>query len=160
MRALDDVDLQILEALQQDGRLSNTDLARRVGLTATPCLERVKRLERDGVIAGYVALINPKAVERSLLVYIEVTTESAALADNERFKAAVERLPEVLDCHMVGGGFDFLLRARLKDMDAYRIFYSTALAELPGVRETRTYFVIDEFKSTTALELRRGRDMP
>ncbi len=153
-KQLDDIDLEIMAALQADGRLSNVDLAKHVGLTPTPCLERVKRLEREGVIEGYTARINPQAIDRGLLVFVEVTTESAAVVENERFRAAVNQLPDVQECHMVGGGFDYLIKLRVADMAAYRDLYSGGLAELPGVREMQTYFVIDEFKHTTELPLK------
>lgn len=149
--ALDETDLKILSELQADGRLSNIQLAKLVGLTPTPCLERVKRLERHGVIQGYHARINPDALGLGMIVFVEVTTERATAPEHELFRAAVQRLPEVLECHMVGGGFDFLLKARVADMNDYRDFFHRMLAELPGIRATQTYFVIEELKSTPVL---------
>lgn len=153
-KKLDEIDAKILAALQSDGRLTNAALAQRVGLSATPCLERMKRLERDGVIEGYSARLNPALLGVALLVFVEVTIERTSEDVFGNFQTAVLKLPEVLECHMVAGGFDYLLKVRVRDMAAYRAFLGTALSVLPGVQETHTYVVMEEVKSTTALPLK------
>lgn len=143
-KALDATDLAILTELQTDARLTNVQLAERVGLTPTPCLERVKRLERDKVIQSYHARLDAAAVGLPLLVFVTVKMKAATAKDNQRFAAAVRALPQVLECHMLAGGFDFLIKARVADIAEYRDFYADQLAELPAVSEIQSYFVIDE----------------
>jgi Lrp/AsnC family leucine-responsive transcriptional regulator len=143
-KMLDAIDRAILSELQRDARLTNVQLAERVGLTPTPCLERVKRLERDGVIQSYHARLDASAVGLPLLVFVSVRTRSATARDNAKFAEAVAKLPQVLECFMVAGGSDFFLKARVADIAEYRHFYSHHLAELPGVSEIQSYFVIDE----------------
>jgi Lrp/AsnC family transcriptional regulator, leucine-responsive regulatory protein len=143
-RTLDQIDLAILAELQQDAKLSNVTLAERVGLTPTPCLERVRRMEREGVIQSYHAKLDANAVGYSLLVFVSIKTRTATARDNDKFAAAVRALPQVLECYMVAGGSDFFIKARVRDITEYRDFYSHQLAELPGVAEIQSYFVIDE----------------
>lgn len=150
---LDRVDRRLLEALQTDGRIPIVDLAEKVGLSATATTERVKRLTRDGYILGYAARLNPDRLGRGLLVFIEVKLDRTTPDVFERFAHAVGRAPEVLECHMVAGGFDYLVKTRVADMVAYRHFLSDVLLSLPGVRETHTYAVMEEVKNTAALPL-------
>ena len=117
---LDSIDLRILKELQADGRLSFTDLAPKVGLTVSPCLERVRRLERAGVIRGYGAVLDPHAVNAGLLVFIELSLTYSSPDIFAEFKRAVRKLPQILECHLVSGDFEYLLKARLRDMNAYR----------------------------------------
>ena len=151
---LDRTDKRILRELQANGRMSNVELARRVQLSATPCLERVRRLEQSGYIRDYVAVIDPHRIEATLLLYVEVTLERTTPDVFERFKAAIVAHPEVLECHMVAGGFDYLVKVRVPDMQAYRHFLGEGLTAAPGVRETHTYVVMEEIKETTALDIR------
>lgn len=144
---LDPIDLQILGELQADGRLTNVELARRVGLSPTPCLERVRRLERDGVIRGYRAELDPAPLDAGLIVFVEVAIDRTSHEAFDRFALAAKALAEVAECHMVAGGFDYLLKVRVSDMQAYRDFLGRALAEVPHIRETRTYVVMEEVKS-------------
>ena len=153
MEALDAVDRRLLRALQEDGRLSNAELARRCNLSAAACFERVRRLRARRVITGYAALIDPAKVGRGLLIFVEVLLDRTTGDMFEAFAEAVRRQPEVLECHMVAGGFDYLIKARVGDMDAYRAFLGDVLVRMPGVRETRTYAVLEEVKATTALPL-------
>ncbi len=139
---LDRVDRRLLEALQADGRIPIVDLAEKVSLSATASTERVKRLTRDGYILGYTARLNPDRLGRGLLVFIEVKLDCTTPDVFERFAHAVGRAPEVLECHMVAGGFDYLVKTRVADMTAYRHFLSDVLLSLPGVRETHTYAVM------------------
>ena len=151
---LDRTDLKILDALQTDGRLSNLKLAENVGLSPTAVLARVQRLSKDGYILGYEARLNPLKLGAGLMVFVEVLLDKTTPNVFEAFKAAVQVRGEILECHMVAGGFDYLLKTRMADMTAYREFAGTVLWQLPGVRETRTYAVMEEIKNTTRLPLR------
>lgn len=151
--SLDRIDRRILLLLQQDGRITTTDLAEKVGLSPTAVAERVKRLTRDGVIRGYAAKLDPGRIGRGLLVFVEIHLERIAPDIFDTFQRAVQRAPEVLECHMVAGGFDYLIKARVADMAAYRTFLADVVLALPGVRETRTYAVMEEVKETTVLPL-------
>ena len=148
---LDKIDRRILAALQQDGRISAVDLAERIGLSPTATGERLRRLQKEGVIAGFTARLNPHRIGLGLLVFVEVSLDKTTPDVFERFAAAVRRAPEVLECHMVSGGFDYLVKTRVSDMTAYRRFLGDVLLALPGVRETRTYAVMEEVKSDGAL---------
>ena len=152
-RGLDKIDLRILRVLQADGRISNLKLAEEVHLSPTAVLERVKRLTRDGYILGYEARLNPLKLGRGMMVFVEVLLDRTTPNVFEQFRAAVQAQEAILECHMVAGGFDYLLKTRMADMAAYREFAGTVLWQLPGVRETRTYPVMEEVKNTTRLPL-------
>ena len=152
--SLDKIDARILRALQADGRVSNLKLAETVHLSATAVLERVKRLTRDGFILGYEARLNPEKLGAGLLVFIEVVLDRTTHDAMSIFKAAVQVRPEILECHLVAGGFDYLIKTRVADMQAYREFVGSVIWALPGVRETRTYAVMEEVKNTTMLPIR------
>ena len=151
--ALDKIDARILRALQADGRISNLKLAETVHLSPTAVLERVKRLTRDGFIVGYEARLNPDKLGLGLLVFIEVILDRTTHDAMHLFKAAVQVRPEILECHLVAGGFDYLVKTRVADMQAYREFVGSVIWALPGVRETRTYAVMEEVKNATALPI-------
>ncbi len=151
---LDKISKRILEELQNDGRISNVDLSARVNLSPAACLERVRKLHDAGYILGYTALLNPHLLDVSLLVFIEVVLERTTPEVFDAFKRSVQTIPEVLECHLVAGGFDYLVKARVKDMNAYREFLGKSLLQLKGVRETHTYAVMEEVKSTTKLVIR------
>jgi Lrp/AsnC family leucine-responsive transcriptional regulator len=148
---LDTVDRKILRLLQDDGRLANVDLAEKVGLSPTATSERVKRLTREGIIAGYGARLDPQKLSRGFLAFVEVTLDKTTPDVFDRFATAVARAPDVLECHLVAGGFDYLIKTRVADMAAYRIFLGEVLLSLPGVRETRTYAVMEEVKASSSL---------
>lgn len=150
---LDRIDRKILAALQSDGRITNLELADKVGLSPTATAERVKRLTRDGYIMGYCARLDPGRLQRGLLVFVEIKLDRMNPEVFSTFAAAVTRAPEVLECHLIAGSFDYLVKARVRDMEAYRHFLSDVLMALPGVRETHTYPVMEEVKHTTALPL-------
>ncbi len=150
---LDRTDLKILRALQADGRMSNLKLAEAVSLSPTAVLSRVQRLTKEGYILGYEARLNPLKLGAGLMVFVEVLLDRTTPNVFEAFKAAVQVRPEIMECHMVAGGFDYLLKTRMADMGAYREFAGTVLWQLPGVRETRTYPVMEEVKNTTRLPL-------
>ena len=151
MTAIDKIDACILRALQADGRISNLKLAEAVHLSPTAVLERVKRLTCDGFILGYGARLNPAKLGAGLMVFIEVLLDRTVHPVVDTFKAAVQVRPEILECHLVAGGFDYLLTTRVADMAAYREFVGSVIWTLPGVRETRTYAVMEEVKNTTSL---------
>jgi len=144
---LDRTDRRILAALQLDGRITTVELADRVGLSPTATSERVKRLIRDGFVTGFRAMLDPVRLGRGLMVFIEVGLDKTTPDVFERFATAVRRAPEVLECHMVAGGFDYLVKTRVADMAAYRHFLGDVLLSLPGVKETRTYAVMEEVKT-------------
>ncbi|MFM7848700.1 MAG: Lrp/AsnC ligand binding domain-containing protein [Rubrivivax sp.] len=150
---LDRIDLRILDVLQRDGRISNLKLAEEVALSPTAVLARVQRLTREGFILGYGARLDPVKLGAGMLVFVEVLLDRTTPNVFEQFKAAVQAHPEILECHMVAGGFDYLLKTRSADMNAYRVFAGRVLWQLPGVRETRTYAVMEEVKSSSALQL-------
>ncbi len=150
---IDRIDLKILNVLQQDGRISNLKLAEAVALSPTAVLARVQRLTRDGYILGYEARLNPLKLGRGMLVFVEVLLDRTTANVFDAFKAAVQVRNEIMECHMVAGGFDYLLKTRMADMAAYRDFAGTVLWQLPGVRETRTYAVMEEVKNSTLLSL-------
>jgi Lrp/AsnC family leucine-responsive transcriptional regulator len=154
MSDLDRIDRRILETLQADGRIANVELAERIGLSPTSVGERVKRLQREGFIEGYGARLDPQRLGLGLLVFVEVLLDKTTPDVFDRFAAAVRRAPEVLECHMVAGGFDYLVKTRVSDMTAYRRFLGETLLGLPGVRETRTYAVMEEVKRDAPLPLR------
>jgi Lrp/AsnC family leucine-responsive transcriptional regulator len=150
---LDRIDLKILQALQVDGRMANLKLAEAVTLSPTAVLARVQRLSREGYILGYEARLNPLKLGAGLMVFVEVLLDKTTPNVFDAFKAAVQVRAEIMECHMVAGGFDYLLKTRLADMTAYREFAGSVLWQLPGVRETRTYAVMEEVKSTTHLRI-------
>jgi Lrp/AsnC family leucine-responsive transcriptional regulator len=152
--SFDRIDLKILQALQLDGRISNLKLAEAVALSPTAVLARVQRLAKEGVIEGYEARLNASKLNVGLMVFVEVLLDKTTPNVFEAFKAAVQVRAEIMECHMVAGGFDYLLKTRMSDMNAYREFAGTVLWQLPGVRETRTYAVMEEVKCTTHLPLR------
>jgi len=150
---LDRIDRRILQVLQADGRLSNLRLAEAVALSPTAVLARVQRLTRAGYILGYEARLDPLKLGLGMLVFVEVLLDRTTPNVFDAFKAAVQVHAQILECHMVAGGFDYLLKTRMADMQAYREFAGTVLWQLPGVRETRTYAVMEEVKSTARLPL-------
>ena len=151
---LDRIDRKILSILQEDGRIANLQLAEAVALAPTAVLARVQRLTRDGFILGYEARLNPLKLGAGMLVFVEVLLDRTTPNVFDQFKAAVQVHPEIMECHMVAGGFDYLLKTRSADMNAYRVFAGNVLWQLPGVRETRTYAVMEEVKHTNHLYLR------
>ena len=153
---LDRIDLKILQVLQVDGRLSNLKLAEAVALSPTAVLARVQRLTREGFILGYEARLNPLKLGRGLTVFVEILLDRTTANVFDQFRAAVQVRDEIMECHMVAGGFDYLLKTRSADMNAYRRFAGDVLWQLPGVRETRTYAVMEEVKNSTHLHIREA----
>jgi Lrp/AsnC family leucine-responsive transcriptional regulator len=153
-KPLDRMDLRILKVLQKDGRISYVDLADKVGLSTSPCLERVKRLERDGYIQNYTALLNPTRLDASLLVFVEISLNYTSETVFEDFREAVSGWPEILECHLVSGDFDYLLKLRIADMASYRQLLGEILHTLPGVRESRTLVAMETVRETTEITIK------
>jgi Lrp/AsnC family leucine-responsive transcriptional regulator len=152
VRDFDRIDRRILDLLQRSGRLSMTELAEQVGLSPSPCTERVRRLEREGVITGYHARVDPAAVGRAMLVFVELKMTTKSDEVFEEVKRQVSIVPEVLDCHLVSGDFDYLVKARIPGMSEYRRLLGNILLKLPGATESRSYVVM-EIKETLYLPL-------
>ncbi|MGB0936029.1 MAG: leucine-responsive transcriptional regulator Lrp [Colwellia sp.] len=153
-RKTDRIDKNILSELQKDGRLSNVELSKRVGLSPTPCLERVKRLESDDYILGYKAILNPAKLDAALLVFVEITLTKTSPDVFNDFAKAVQLVDVIHECHLVSGNYDFLLKTRVSDMSAYRELLGETLLRLPSVSESRTYVVMDEIKSSNMLPIK------
>jgi len=150
---IDAIDKRILQELQKNARISNVELSKRVNLSPTPCLERVKRLEKSGMILGYHANVCPIKTKKSLLVFIEVTLERTTNEVFKEFAETVKGYSEILECHMIAGGFDYLLKLRFKDIQQYRDFLGDGLVNLPKVSLTHTYIVSEEVKDTNYNDL-------
>ncbi|WP_337996306.1 Lrp/AsnC ligand binding domain-containing protein [Oleispirillum naphthae] len=153
IEGLDRLDRKLLRELQADGRITTSELADRIGLSPTATADRIRRLTREGFILGYRAKLDPVKVGRGLLVFVEVLLDRTSPDVFESFAAQVRRSGEVLECHMVTGGFDYLIKARVKDMGSYRAFLGDVILPLPGVRETRTYAVMEEIKAVDTLPI-------
>lgn len=152
-RVLDRTDYNILRRLQESGRMTNADLARSVNLSPTPCLERVRRLESDGYILNYVALLNPNKLGAGVIVFIQVMLDRTSPGVFERFKKQVNLCPEIVECHMVAGGFDYLLKVRARSMVEYREFLGQTLANMSDIKQTHTYVVMEQVKSTHVISV-------
>ncbi|MGJ8679930.1 leucine-responsive transcriptional regulator Lrp [Paraglaciecola sp.] len=150
---IDRIDRNILIELQKNSKITNAELAARVGLSASPCLERVKRLESQGYITGYHARVDPSKLGASMLVFVEITLTKTSVDIFEKFSAAVKTHEDIQECHLVSGNFDFLLKARVADMSRYRKLLGDTLLQLPGVSESRTYVVMEEVKESTLVKI-------
>jgi Lrp/AsnC family transcriptional regulator, leucine-responsive regulatory protein len=147
-RSLDRVDRLILKHLQSDGRKSVVELAREVHLTTSPCLDRVRRLEEEGFIQGYAALLNPDHLGVRLLAFVGIRVDRTTPDVLHDFDAAIATLEEVVECHRVAGGFDYVVKIRVADMQTYSRFLNERLSALPGVAQTHTFVAMEEVKST------------
>lgn len=154
---LDMHDLKILDVLQRDGRISVSDLARQINLSSTPCAQRLRKLEMRGYISGYKAIVEPGAIGLDLLVFIQVTLKETDETTLRSFNSAIGRVENVLECHMVGGDFDYLLKARISGMSDYRKLLGGEIGSLPMVQGTHSYFVMEEVKDGTPLPLKPMR---
>ncbi|UAA37305.1 leucine-responsive transcriptional regulator Lrp [Paraneptunicella aestuarii] len=152
-KSLDRLDRRILDELQKNGRISNVELAKKIGLSPTPCLERTRRLESQGYISGYHATVAPDKVGAAMLVFVEITLTKTSVDIFEEFSTAVKKLDDIQECHLVSGNFDYLLKARVADMSSYRRLLGDVLLRLPGVSESRTYVVMEEVKQTTRIKI-------
>ncbi|MEO7335944.1 MAG: Lrp/AsnC family transcriptional regulator [Caldimonas sp.] len=150
---LDAVDRAILGELQREGRLSNLELAQRIHLSPSACLRRVKSLEETGVIAQYVALVNPRAIGKHGVSFTIINLERVGVAQIEAFEQAVRDQPEVLDCFYVAGSNDYLLRFTYRDAEDLERFHAEVLMRLPGIARSNSLLVLRTVKKTTALPL-------
>jgi Lrp/AsnC family transcriptional regulator, leucine-responsive regulatory protein len=151
MTELDAIDRNLLRLLQEDGRRTTLDLASRVGLSPTGASQRVKRLFREGFITAVRAVLNPAKIGRGTIVFIQVRLDQTTPQVFDRFAEAVANAPEVLECHMVVGGFDYLVKARIADMSVFQDFLQRVILPLPGVRETHTYTSVADVKPDALL---------
>ena len=152
-KPLDRTDRHILECLQANGRMSSVALAKKVNLTTTPCLQRVRRLERDGFIKGYAAQLNPELLDASLLVFVEITCCATHPAHSRNSDARPNNCRNCWNATWFSGNFDYLLKARVKDMHEYRTLLGEKILALPGVSDSRSYMVMEEIKETMSLPL-------
>ncbi len=150
----DRIDWRILDALQHNGRMSIVELAERVGLSKTPCADRVRKLEARGVVRGYHADLDPAAVGAAHIAMVQVVMTRTTADALTRFNEAVRLVPQVQCCHMIAGGFDYLLKIRTRDIDEYRKLMGDVIANLPGVQQTHSYVVMETVKDSGALALR------
>ena len=153
MAALDRTDLRILEQLQRDGRQSHVDLADKVGLSPTPCTRRVRRLEQQGVIKGYAAILDPKRVGQHVLAFVQIKLERHTDDVIERFGRTLEERPEVVAAHAMTGEMDFLLQVVVTDLDALGRFTLHQLLKIPGVRDVRSSLVLETLKTVARVAL-------
>ncbi|PCI87211.1 MAG: ArsR family transcriptional regulator [Hyphomicrobiales bacterium] len=153
MKDIDPIDCKILNELQKDGRISNAELSEKINLSPSATAERTKRLQKDGYIKGYFAKLSPSKLNKALMVFIEVKLNRTDVNVFNEFNQAVQKSAEIMECHMLAGGFDYLIKARVKDMDSYRNFLGDVLLSLPGVRETHTYPVMEEVKDSNIIAI-------
>ena len=144
-KPLDKIDLTILDTLQKNGRISNIELSKTVNLSASPCLDRVNRLEAEGYVERYGAYLNAAKLNYGMSAFIQVTLDRTTGDVFDKFKLEVVKIKEVAECHMVAGGFDYQLKIRFKDMQEYREVLGI-IVELPAVSQTHTYVVMEEVK--------------
>ena len=153
MKELDKTDLKILKLLQQNARIPMTELAEKVVLSSTPVPDRVRRLDCDNLITGYHAHLNPHALGQSLLVFVELKLRSKSGNIFEDFKREVLKIPQILECHLVSGEYDYLIKVRLPNMSAYRDMLGNILLQLPAASESRSYVVMEEVKEEVVLDI-------
>ncbi len=153
MSRMDALDIKLLKALQKDGRMSNAELAESVALSPSACHRRVQRLEREGVIRNYVALLNPRAVDRRATVFVEITLKGQADEILQAFERQVALIPDVLECHLMAGAADYLLKVVAQDTDDFARIHKQYLARLPGVAQMQSSFALRTVFKTTALPL-------
>jgi len=151
--SLNKIDLKILRVLQNDGRIKYSELAAKVGLTTSPCIERIKRLERDGFIQSYTAVLSPELLNAAMVVFVQVRLDRSIKDSFAKFRKSVLALSQVQECYLVTGNYDFIIKARVSNMEAYRKFLETDLLSIAGVQESTSSVVIDAIKETLSLDL-------
>lgn len=149
------IDLHILKELQRDGRITYSALGDKVGLSTSPCMERVKKMERAGVIRGYSAQVKASCLNAALVVFVEICLERKSHEIFSQFKECAAALDQVQECFLVSGKFDYLIKARVANMEEYREFLGNTLLSLPGVRESASYVVMEEVKDTQIVSVER-----
>jgi Lrp/AsnC family leucine-responsive transcriptional regulator len=155
MRELDRIDRKILGILQRNGRIAVTELSEQVGLSPTPCAERIRRMEREGTITGYHARVDPAALGLKLLVFVEIKLSAKSGDVFDRVKRELQFVPQVMECHLVSGDFDYLIKARIREMSEYRQLLGDVLKKLPGAAESRSYVVMEEIRESLELPVDR-----
>lgn len=149
MQQLDRLDLKIIDILQRNGRITMTELGEQIGLSTSPCAERVKRLERSGVITGYFARVNPQLIKKPLLVFVELTLATKSEDVFEKIRNELANMPEVIECHLVSGSFDYLVKSRLEAMSDYRDLLGKILKKIPVPTQSHSYVVMEEVKESS-----------
>lgn len=150
---MDNTDIKILRLLQKNAQMTYKEIAEAINLTQTPVFDRIKRMESSGIIDKYVTILNRKKVGTSLTVFNQVTMITQTLEISKKFDEAIAKLPEVVECHFVSGGFDYLLKIIVPDMETYHKFHQLKLSIIPGVSLINSYFVMSEVKNTTEIPL-------
>lgn len=151
--SLDKIDRCILKEMQSNGRISYVDLGKIVGLSTSPCLERVRRLEKHGYIKSYTANLNPELLGSGLLIFVEINLTYRKADVFDEFKKAVEKWPQIQECHLVSGDFDYLLKIRIENIAIYRQLLGDILHTLPDVRESRTMVVMETASETSKIDI-------
>lgn len=152
-KPLDKFDWQILEAVQENGRMLLADLSDRIGLSKTPCQLRLKRLEREGYITGYHARFNMRKIRQNYVVFIQVKLEATSRRHIDEFNKAVKKVDAIQSCHMMAGGFDYLLKVRCRDMEDYRSILTDCINDLPGLYQTTSFPAMEEVKRNSTVHL-------
>ena len=153
MTKLDSTDKKLLALLQDNSNMSINELSSRLNLTKTPIYERIKRFVKEGIIQKYVAVLNGEKIGHSMTVFCSVSLDSQKLDEIKKFSMAIEKIPEVIECYLMGGANDFLLKVVVRDLQAYHQFSSGKLAALPNVSQIRSTFVLNEIKRSTVLPI-------
>lgn len=148
--AIDKTEIKILSLLQEDARITNHELAEKVGMSASPCWRRVKKLEEDNVIQGYRAILNRKKIGLGVMVFVRVIIDSDSEAEAQKFEQEVSELENVVACYSIGGDTDFLLQVVSHDLDSYADFAMSVIRRLPGIKEMQSMFVLKEIKPLDA----------
>ena len=154
---LDPRDSRILRALQANGRLTNQELAEHVGMSTSPCWRRVKQLEAEGVICGYQAVIDRRAIGLGVLAFVRVRIDTHTQSDEQRFERSVRALDEVVACYAIAGEADFLLQVVAANLDDYAQFATATIRRLPGIKEMHTMFVLKDIKPRAVLPIGAGK---
>lgn len=149
----DETDKRILKLLQANGRLSAKEIADKIGLTVTPTYERMRKIERSGIIKSVVALLDREQLDLKTIVYCNVSLQVHALRVLQQFERAVKKMPEVMECYHITGNFDYLLKVAVKDMNAYQQFLTQKLASLDNIAQVHSNFVMTDVKHSTAFEI-------
>jgi Lrp/AsnC family transcriptional regulator len=150
---LDKIDRQLLELLQSDSKMNIKEISSKLNISKTPIYERIKKLEKEGIIKKYVAILDIQKIETPMVVFCSVLLDSQKLKEIEGFSASVIKIPEVMECYLMGGSNDFLLKVVVKNLHDYHLFSSTKLASLPYVAQIKSTFVLDEIKHDTVLPI-------
>lgn len=151
-KSLDRIDITILKTLQSDGRISNVELAKKINLSASPCLDRVKRLEKEGYIKHYGAFLDANKLNYAMTAYIQVTLDRTTSDVFKLFKVEVVKIKEIVECNLVAGGYDYLLKIRFADIEAYRLVLEK-IGGLPAIAKTHTYMVTEHIKEDSGIPL-------